>query len=443
MGQKALPPARVYVHTLGCPKNEADSRGLSRALLRAGIEVTEEPAQASHIIINTCGFIREAKEESIGTILEACAGYPQTPVIVAGCLVERYHDELTSGLPEVKAWFGLLTAEEQRRLLDYILREERPIPSPDAVVAKYRNPSSHAYLKISDGCDGPCTFCAIPQIKGPYQAVGPDEIQAEAEACLAEGARELVLVGQNTICWEHEGRDLLDLIEALATDPRVFWIRVMYLQPEQVTERFLRYMAEQPKLCHYLDVPFQHSHPVLLRRMGRIGDRESYLELLASARRLMPDVAVRSAFIVGFPGETPEHFDHLLDFVRDAELDYAAGFTYSPEEGTLAAKLRPRVRRSVAIERLNRLQAAIVKSAEEAHQRLVGTKVQVMVDAIGPEDSGEEFVALGRTRGQAPEVDGVTYIEGTLPVGTMVGDVIEVRIEAAVGYDLVGFCDVS
>ncbi len=443
MGQKALPPARVYVHTLGCPKNEADSRGLSRALLRAGIEITEEPAQASHIIINTCGFIREAKEESIGAILEACAGYAHTPVIAAGCLVERYREELATGLPEVKAWFGLLTAQEEQRLLEYVLSEGASTSHPETLAAKSRNPTPHAYLKISDGCDGPCTFCAIPQIKGPYQAVGLEEIMAEAEACLAEGARELVLVGQNTICWEDEGRDLVDLIEIVAADPRVSWIRVMYLQPEQVTERFLRYMAEQPKLCHYLDVPFQHSHPEVLRRMGRVGDGESYLELLALARRLLPDLAVRSAFIVGFPGEGPEHFDHLLDFVREAELDYAAGFTYSPEEGTLAARLRPRVRRSVAIERLNRLQAVLAESSQGAHQRLVGTRVEVMVDAIGPEDSGEEFVALGRTRGQAPDVDGVTYIEGTLPVGTRVGDVIEVTIEAAVGYDLVGVCDVS
>lgn len=453
---------RVFIQTLGCPKNEVDSRSLARTLTSAGIELTEEPERATHIIVNTCGFIQDAKEESIAAILDVCAAFPHTSVLVTGCLVERYRAELAAGIPEAAEWFGVLQPAEQERLLR-VLQSSFPEGAPCRTGESYsvaggpqrggtrstvppktgRARSAHAYLKISDGCDGPCTFCAIPGIKGPYYSVGTAEILAEARACIAEGARELVLVGQNTACWSSDGLDLCGLIELLAAEEGVSWIRVMYLQPDHLTDDFLAYMSRQPKLCRYLDVPFQHSHPQLLARMGRQGEAAMYLRLLDQARRLMPDVAVRSAFIVGFPGETEEHFQHLLDFVSEAAFDYAGGFIYSPEEGTRAAGLHPRVRRAVAVERLNRLEALLVDCAEQAHRRLIGTKMEVMIDSLDPEEAGEGFVAVGRVRGQAPEVDGVTYIEGTLPEGLAVGDVIEVRIESAVGYDLVGCCDLS
>jgi len=410
--------------------------------------VVDAPDLASHILINTCGFIREAKEESIAAILEICAAYRDLQVFVAGCLVERYRAELVAGIPEVAGWFGLLTGPEREVLLRVLAQNEKAVPERPTGEARLSsgaltNRPPYAYLKISDGCDGPCTFCAIPGIKGSYQPLSVGEIWGEAQACLAEGARELVLVGQDTACWQSDGLDLTGLIDLLAGDERVSWIRVMYLQPDHVTEHFLRYMACQPKLCRYLDIPFQHSHPYILRRMGRAGDATLYLELLAEARRLAPDVALRSAFIVGFPGETEEHFAHLLEFVQQAEFDYAGGFIYSPEEGTVAARLRPRVRQREARNRLNRLQAVLLESGEAARRGLVGRSVEVMIDELGTEDGGDEFAAVARSRGQAPEVDGVTYIEGELPPEVGVGDVVKVRIEAVVGYDLVGRCDVS
>ena len=252
-----------------------------------------------------------------------------------------------------------------------------------------------------------------------------------------------MLVGQDTTLWEGDGLDLTGLLDLLAADARVRRLRVMYLQPEHVTEGLLRYMPSQPKLCRYLDVPFQHSHPDILRRMGRRGDGSSYRELIGLARRLMPDVAVRSAFITGFPGETAEHFEHLLDFVDASGFDYAGGFVYSPEEATAAAGLKHRVRRSVARERLNRLNALLGACAEREHQRLVGSSVEVMIDSLDPEDTGEGVAAVGRTGGQAPEVDGVTYVEGDLPEDLAPGDILMVRVEAALGYDLVGSCDAS
>ncbi len=431
--------AKVYFATLGCAKNEADSRSVMRHVLAAGVTVVEDPADATHIIVNTCGFIQDAKEESINAVLDACASYPGREVLVMGCLVERYASELAAGIPEVAGWFGVADADMQAELVAALGgRESGVAAAPGRAV---RGQGSFAYLKISDGCDELCTFCAIPGIKGPYHSLGVDEIKAEAGACLAEGARELVLVGQDTSRWSSDGLDLVDLVQVLAEDPRLHRLRLMYLQPDGVSERLLRCMAAQPKLCRYLDIPLQHSHPDMLRAMARGGDAESYLALIERARGLMPDVTLRSTFIVGFPGETERHFAHLLEFVSAAEFDYAGGFVYSPEEGTKAAGLKPRVSRVKALARLNRLNAALEAVVEHKRQKLVGMRVRVMVDTIESEEGEEGYAAVGRTEGQAPEVDGVTYIEGGIPEGTAHGDVLECLVEAVAGYDLIASCD--
>jgi len=450
----ALPAAlpRVYIHTLGCPKNEADSRAVARHLSAAGVRVETDPGQATHLLVNTCGFIADAKEESIAAILDACGQYGDRQVLVMGCLVERYRKELEKGIPEVAGWFGLMDTVGPddapgaggspfsggfAALLEHLGSSEGRPTSPVLAAASY------AYLKISDGCDQPCTFCAIPSIKGGYRAADTSRILREADACLEEGARELVLVGQDTAVWEGDGLELPGLIDLLVADDRVRRVRLMYLQPEHVSDALLRYMAEQPKLCRYLDVPFQHAHPEVLRRMGRTGNAATYLDLLERARRLMPEVSVRSAFIVGFPGETEDQFGVLLDFVDEAGFDHAGGFVYSPEEGTPAFGLRPRVRPAVARARLNRLTALLLERAESRLERLVGSRVTVMVDLLDPEDAEEGISAIGRTEGQAPEVDGVTYIEGDLPRGTTPGDEVSVTVSTAVGYDLIGTIDAS
>jgi ribosomal protein S12 methylthiotransferase len=421
---------------------------LARRLLTAGARVESAPGDATHILLNTCGFITDAKEESIAAILEACGDYGDRQVLVMGCLVERYRRQLEKGIPEVAGWFGLMDEADPDRepgsggasfmaLLEQLgLKGGRS--SPPALMA-----SSYAYLKISDGCDQPCAFCAIPSIKGGYHSVDGAHILEEADACLDEGARELVLVGQDTTVWKDRHLDLRGLIDLLPADDRVRRVRLMYLQPEHVRDALLRYMAAQPKLCNYLDVPFQHAHPEVLRRMGRSGGAAVYLDLLDRARRLMPDVSVRSAFIVGYPGETERQFEALLDFVDKAGFDHGGGFVYSPEEGTPAFALRPRVRAAVALERLNRLTALLLENAQSKHKRLVGARMRVITDSLDPEDTGEGISAVGRTTGQAPEVDGVTYIEGDLPRGTRPGDELSVIVSEAVGYDLIGTIDAS
>ncbi|MCL5735381.1 MAG: 30S ribosomal protein S12 methylthiotransferase RimO [Actinobacteria bacterium] len=437
------PPTIVYVHTLGCPKNDADSRALSRRLASAGVLTAEDPSMATHILLNTCGFIREAKEESIAAILAACSSYGGDRVVVTGCLVERYVEELRAGIPEVAGWFKL---SEIERLVAALQGEKVRGGSPASRGAsKIRlegaAAQAHAYIKISDGCDELCTFCAIPAIKGGYYSLDPAQIMAEADACLAAGARELVLVGQDSAVWSYGDLGLTDLVRLLAEDGRVARIRLMYLQPEHVTGHLLEYMASQPKLCRYLDVPFQHAHPEVLHRMGRWGTAGDYLALLALARHLMPDVSVRSTFIVGFPGETEEQFDALLDFAASAQFDHAGGFVYSPEEGTSAERLRPRVRRSMARERLNRLREVLDAQAESRNRQLVGSIVEVLLDSTAREDLEEGIAAVGRTGRQAPEVDGVTFVMGDLPEGVTTGNLIRVRVSDVIGYDLVGTYD--
>lgn len=449
---------RLYLHTLGCPKNDADSHVLARSLRSAGVNVVDDPDECTHVLINTCGFIRDAKEESIAAILQACARHGGERVLVMGCLVERYRQELAAGIPEVGGWFGLGQEDELIRHLqraraggattDGAAAEEAA--SDDAAAggaAEEDDPhgtaagASYAYIKISDGCDEPCTFCAIPAIKGGYHSIDTATIMAEVDACLCEGARELVLVGQDTAIWRSGDLDLRGLLDLISADERVARVRVMYLQPEHVSDALLEYMAATPKVCRYLDIPLQHADGQMLTSMGRWGDGHAYRELIERARRFMPDVSLRSAFIVGFPGETEERFQTLLDFVDEVGFDHAGGFVYSPEEGTVGATLRPRVRKRTAIERLNRLTELLAMRAQERHGRLVGETLSVIIDAVGPfeEDEGDlPVAAIGRAEGQAPDVDGVTYIEGDLPGDIKPGDLIWVTMTDAVGHDMIG-----
>lgn len=434
----------VYIHTLGCPKNEVDSRKLSLELGRRGIITVGSPDSADVIVINTCGFIQAAKEESLEAIFEAASSFADRPLVVVGCLVERYRSELAEGIPEVAAWFGVRELESAAETIATLAAQDYEASRVEPNVAQPRVqpeaclglPGAWGYVKISDGCSHKCSFCAIPSIKGPYEAESLDSIRAQADFLLANGARELVLVGQDTASWQHEDLDLAGLLEVLASDNRVGWLRVMYLHPTHVTDRLLKTMAAIPKVCAYLDLPFQHASRRVLRSMNRGGDGREFLALLERARATIPDVSLRSTFIVGFPGETEADFRELVNFCRQAQFDHAGFFVFSPEEGTKAAELGGRVPRSVIRRRSTLLSRVLLDASSRRLARKLGQQVTVLVDTTSVTDGPEGVIGVGRTQGQAPEVDGVTYLVGA---GEQVepGRFVRAKVVDILGYDLV------
>jgi ribosomal protein S12 methylthiotransferase len=388
------------------------------------------------VIVNTCGFIDAAKEESIDAILEAAAAAHARGARVAavGCLVERYRAELEAELPEVDLWGGL----EWGPLVSALAAEgdaDRRPGRPNAGAADERAQREprrarpvHSYLKVSDGCDRRCAYCAIPLIKGAYETVPPPVILAEAAAALRAGARELVLVGQDTSRWSWPGWGGLKRLLAELSALGEAWLRLLYLQPDGVDGALLETLAAYA--VPYVDLPLQHASTAVLRRMGRAGDAEAYLRLLDEVRRTLPGVAVRSAFIAGFPGETENDIQELLAFIAAAELAVAGVFTFDAQEGTRAATMGAQVPQEVRLERAARIAAAIDAAAQPYWSGLVGRELDVLVERGTGRPDGE---ALGRLAAQAPDIDGRTLLTGRrLRRGTLV----RARVVATLGYDV-------
>jgi ribosomal protein S12 methylthiotransferase len=382
------------------------------------------------VVVNTCGFIDAAKEESIAAILDATAAAHAHGARVAavGCLVERYADELAAEIPEVDLWCGLDTTP----LLAALAAAGRgEAVTPSAVpVPRRRTRPVHAYVKVSDGCDRRCAFCAIPLIKGDYETVPADDVLRAAQAALAAGARELVLVGQDTSRWAQPGWGGLErlLAELRALEPAPLWLRLLYLQPDGVDDALLEALAAHA--VPYVDIPLQHASGAVLRRMRRSGDGAAYLGLLARVRTALPGVAVRSTFITGFPGETDEEFDELVAFVREAGLAAAGVFVYDEQEGTPAAGLPSQVPPALAFARAARLGEVIDQVAAEHWQRLVGRPVEVLLEQGTRRPGG---VATGRIAHQAPDVDGRTFVRGTR--GRR-GELVHAVVTGTLGYDV-------
>jgi ribosomal protein S12 methylthiotransferase len=421
----------VHVVTLGCPKNEVDSDRMA-ASLAAGFRLVADPDEADVVVVNTCSFIREATEESIEVVMSFATGWkaarPGRALIVAGCMPSRYGDELADALPEADAFVKVADEASIASVIAGLTGVAAP-PVPDGPLRLAPGPS--AYLQVSDGCHRACSFCAIPAIRGPYVSRPAIELAAEAAALVSGGARELVLVGQDVSAW---GRDLpgkpvlADLVRVLARTPGLGWLRLMYVQPDGITPELLEVMASEATVARYLDMPLQHASRSVLRRMGRSADGAEFLRLIGVIRSAVPGVVLRTTMIAGFPGETREESDTLAAFVRDARLDYAGVFAFSPEEGTPAASLPgqvpPRTRRA----RTQRLRDLADEVGAERAAAYIGQDIEVL--ALGTED-GEP---IGRHRGQAPDVDGVVLLDRGIPAGTLV----TVTIVDSLGYDLVG-----
>lgn len=427
---------RVCVITLGCPKNEVDSDRMAAALLATGYDLAGDPEDADVVILNTCGFIRDAVEESIDVALELSewkAGAPGRALVVAGCMPARYGPELAAAMPEADAF---VPVAEEGGIADVLAAlRGRPVRAAgaDAVAPHGRtSPGPSAYLMVSDGCSRRCSYCTIPAIRGPHRSREPSDVLEEARALCAAGAREIVLIGQDTTAY---GRDLGDdaslaaLVRALPATDGLEWLRVMYAQPDGVTDDLLEAMAASDRVCRYLDIPLQHASRAVLRRMGRAGDAEAHLALLARVRAALPGAVLRTSLIAGFPGETESDLRELEEFVEAAGLDFAGVFAYSPEEGTPAARMRPRIRAAERAERANRVRAVADAIGAARAAGRVGERLDVLV-----EGGDEEGRSVGRWRGQAPEVDGVVSLDGAVASGA----IVRARIVDACGYDLIG-----
>ena len=436
---------RVGLISLGCPKNLVDSEVMLGELQRQGYAVVDDIEQAETVIVNTCGFIDGAKEESIDTILEVAGrkGEGVERLLVAGCMVNRFGKELESEIPEIDGFIGLDDLQNIGSLVQLggPASSSAPAPGPSHAVFDHTAPRllttrGYAYLKVAEGCDNPCTFCAIPLWRGRFRSRTIESLVLEAKALAESGALELCLVAQDTTRYGEDlglGRHgLAKLVEALLEGTDLPWIRFLYAYPTTLDEELMQLMGREERFVSYMDMPLQHSHREILRSMKRGGTAERYLKQLKRARELAPDVFLRSTFIVGFPGETREHFDHLLRFVEEAELDHLGAFVYSPEEGTPSAELGSRVPPATAQRRYEELLELQRPIALASRQRLVGTVVQALVE--GP-CSETEHLLEGRHHGMAPEIDGRLLInDGIAPPGTFA----DVEITEAYADDLVG-----
>jgi ribosomal protein S12 methylthiotransferase len=427
--------------SLGCAKNLVDSEVMLGELARQGYEVVADLESAETVVVNTCGFIEEAKQESIDAILEAVGrkGQGVRRVLVAGCMVNRYGEELKREIPEIDGFVGLDQLREVAELVE--LGGGPPLPVPSHLVFDHTAPRllttrGYAYLKVAEGCDNPCTFCAIPLWRGRFRSRTVESLVAEARDLEAAGARELCLIAQDTTRYGEDlglGRHgLLRLVEALLAGTGIPWLRFLYAYPTTLDLELLRLMGSEPRLCSYLDMPLQHSHGEILAAMRRGGDAKRYLRILERARELAPDISLRSTFIVGFPGESEAHFEDLLAFVREARFDHLGAFAYSPEEGTPGAELKGRVPRNVQRRRLRQLLEAQKPIALAQRRRLVGRRMPVLVEGACEES---EHLLQGRHHGMAPQIDGRVLInDGSAPAGTLA----LVEITEAYADDLVG-----
>ncbi len=437
----------IFFVSLGCDKNLVDSEMMIAGLRKAGHRVVDDESMAEVIVVNTCCFIGDAKEESINALIEmgACKDEGKCRLLVAaGCLAQRYHREIEEEIPEVDVIIGTTGYESLVEAIEEGMRKREgtlsflesvdylpePLTDRDSMSGGY-----YAYLKIAEGCDKRCSYCVIPKVRGRYRSVPMENLKKQAENLVAKGAKELILVAQETTLY---GRDLYGekslprLLETLSDIEELKWIRILYCYPEEITEELVHAIKDLPKVCHYLDIPIQHGSDSVLRRMGRHTSREEISRMVGRLREEIPDIALRTTLITGFPGETEEEFQELKDFVREMAFDRLGVFAYSQEEDTAAAEMAGQVPEEVKNARREEIMAIQQEIAFGKSEARVGETLEVMVEGRMP----EEGVTVARTYMDAPDVDGFVFVETDWNL--MSGDFIKVRITEARGYDLLG-----
>ena len=440
---------KIHIVSLGCPKNQVDSEVMAGVLAESGYLVTDRPEEANIMLINTCAFILPAREEAVAEILRLAAwkqggGGPCSHLVVTGCLPQRYGKELEEALPEVDLFLGTAAVPHIGRHLDALLsgtgkphRRSAVGPPTFLMNAGHRRlistPAGSAYIKIADGCSNRCSYCVIPSIRGKARSRSIDDIVKEAEGLAARGIRELIVTAQDTTAYGLDRREkptLSGLLRELAAIDGLSWIRLLYTHPSRLTEELLRTIADENKICRYLDFPIQHSDDAILAAMHRQGDGALIRDAITKAREIIPDIALRTSLIVGFPGETPRRFGNLLSFVREIRFDHLGVFPYSREEGPEAAALPSRISEREKERRRNLVMEEQAIISREINSTLIGSRQEVLVEGKG-ELAG--YTGIGRCHRQAPEIDGATHLKGGNPEQ---GTIVPCRIVAADDYDL-------
>ena len=436
---------KILFISLGCDKNLVDTEVMLGLLASRGYEMTDDEAQADVIVINTCCFIHDAKEESIQNILEMAEYKKQGKIralIVTGCLAQRYRQEIIDEIPEVDEVLGTTAYDKILDAVDAALAGEHSVmlsdldalPLPDT--KRLVTTGGHfAYLKIAEGCDKHCTYCIIPKIRGNFRSVPMEHLLKEAQELADQGVKELILVAQETTLY---GKDLYGekslhvLLKNLCKIAGIRWIRILYCYPEEITDELIQVMKEEPKICHYLDLPIQHANDTILGRMGRRTSKQELVDIIGKLRSEIPDICLRTTLITGFPGETEEQHEELMEFVEEMEFDRLGVFTYSPEEDTPAAEMAGQIDEEVKLDRQADLMELQQEIAFDNAEDMIGREVLVMIEG----KVADENAYVGRTYRDAPNVDGLIFINTDEEL--LSGDFARVRVSGALEYDLIG-----
>ncbi|MEK6546330.1 MAG: 30S ribosomal protein S12 methylthiotransferase RimO [Nitrospinota bacterium] len=435
---------KIGMVSLGCPKNTVDSELVLGTLASKGYNITADAGGAEVIVVNTCGFIDSAKEESIDTILEM-AEYKRKgscqKLIVMGCLSQRYKDELLKEIPEVDYIVGagdfksVVKIIESDNGIEKVLVREPVFDYNEDMPRMLSTPRYTAYVKIAEGCSNRCSFCIIPKIRGPFKSRPADSIVREVEIFSGQGVKEVNLISQDTTMYGVDlgiKNGLAGLLKRLVRIDGIKWIRLLYCYPAFLKDELINVIRDEEKICKYIDLPLQHSDDKILSKMMRQEREGEIRDLVNKIRKAIPDVAIRTAFIVGFPGEADTHFGHLVNFIKEMRFEHLGIFTYSPEEGTTAAEMPDQIPDEVKIERRDTIMKLQQKISSENNKRLVGMMRDVLVeDSV----SDNEFLIKGRMQTQAPDIDGIVYIEEG---DARVGDILPVKITRTMEYDFIG-----
>ncbi len=438
---------KILFISLGCDKNLVDTERMLGMLVQRGFSITDDEAEADAVVVNTCCFINDAKQESINTLLEMAELRKSGDIkalIAAGCLAQRYQDEIQKEIPEVdvivgttaidaivEALEGVLSGNSRNHLEDI----NRSLVCDHDMKRIVTTGGHYAYLKIAEGCDKHCSYCIIPKVRGNYRSVPIDSLVREAEQLVASGAKEIILVAQETTLY---GVDLYGekclprLLHRLCAIPGIYWVRILYCYPEEITDELIETIRGEEKVCDYLDIPIQHASDRILKRMGRRTDRQELADMIAKLRERIPDICLRTTLITGFPGETQEDHESLLSFVDEMAFDRLGVFTYSPEEDTPAALFEDQIDEEVKLERQADLMELQQEIAFEKAQETVGSTLLVMVEGKVP----DEHAYVARSYKDAPDVDGFVFIQTAREL--MTGDFVRVRITGSHEYDLIG-----